>query len=116
MGEVVRMRDNCAIFTTADRQELRVVFDPDGVAFFCGSDLAVIAGYDPMGCGVYTASVAPSIVCHDVPVRRCQEYVIFRPGMLMAGISERICSTLCPGLYALSEAEMRPPITWLNAG
>ena len=46
MGEVVRMRDNCAIFTTADRQELRVVFDPDGVAFFCGSDLAVIAGYE----------------------------------------------------------------------
>ena len=46
MGEVVGMRDNCAIFTTADRQELRVVFDPDGVAFFCGSDLAVIAGYE----------------------------------------------------------------------
>ena len=40
------MRDNCAIFTTADRQELRVVFDPDGVAIFCGADLAVIAGYE----------------------------------------------------------------------
>lgn len=40
------MRDNCVIFATKDRQELRVVFDPDGVAFFCGTDLAVIAGYD----------------------------------------------------------------------
>lgn len=40
------MRDNCVIFTTKDRQELRVVFDPDGVAFFCGTDLAVIAGYE----------------------------------------------------------------------
>lgn len=40
------MRNNCAIFTTPDRQEVRVVFDPDGVAFFCGTDLAIIAGYE----------------------------------------------------------------------
>lgn len=37
--------DNCVIFTTSTRMELRVVFDPDGKAFFCGVDLAVIAGY-----------------------------------------------------------------------
>lgn len=37
--------DNCVIFTTPTRMELRVVFDPDGKAFFCGVDLAVIAGY-----------------------------------------------------------------------
>lgn len=40
------MRNNCSIFTTPDRQELRVVFDPDGVAYFCGTDLAIIAGYE----------------------------------------------------------------------
>lgn len=34
------MRDNCVIFTTPERQELRVVFDPDGTPFFCGPDLA----------------------------------------------------------------------------
>ena len=37
--------DNCVIFTTKNRMELRVVFDPDGTAFFCGADLAAIAGY-----------------------------------------------------------------------
>ena len=37
--------DNCVIFTTRTQMELRVVFDPDGKAFFCGVDLAVIAGY-----------------------------------------------------------------------
>jgi len=40
------MRDNCVIFTTPERQELRVVFDPDGTPFFCGPDLAAIAGYE----------------------------------------------------------------------
>lgn len=40
------MRDNCVIFTNNYRQQLRVVFDPDGTAFFCGPDLAVIAGYE----------------------------------------------------------------------
>ena len=40
------MRDNNVIFTTRDRKELRVVFDPDGKAFFCGADLAAIAGYE----------------------------------------------------------------------
>lgn len=40
------MRDNCVIFTNSYRQQLRVVFDPDGTAFFCGPDLAVIAGYE----------------------------------------------------------------------
>lgn len=40
------MRDNCVVFTNSYRQELRVVFDPDGKAFFCGPDLAVIAGYE----------------------------------------------------------------------
>lgn len=39
------MRDNCVVFANKDRQEVRVVFDPDGTAFFCGSDLAAIAGY-----------------------------------------------------------------------
>ena len=29
-----------------ERQELRVVFDPDGTPFFCGPDLAAIAGYE----------------------------------------------------------------------
>ena len=37
---------NCVIFTTPERQELRVVFDPDGTPFFCGPDLAAIAGYE----------------------------------------------------------------------
>ena len=40
------MRDNCVIFSTPERQELRVVFDPDGTPFFCGPDLAAIAGYE----------------------------------------------------------------------
>lgn len=40
------MRDNCVIFTTPERQELRVVFDPDGTPFFCGPGLAAIAGYE----------------------------------------------------------------------
>lgn len=39
------MYDNCIVFTNSYRQELRVVFDPDGKAFFNGVDLAVIAGY-----------------------------------------------------------------------
>ena len=40
------MRDNCVVFATKDRQEVRAVFHPDGTPFFCGSDLAVLAGYN----------------------------------------------------------------------
>lgn len=40
------MRENCVIFATKERKELRCVFDPDGTPFFCGPDLATIAGYE----------------------------------------------------------------------
>lgn len=39
------MANNCVIFVSPGKEELRVVFDPDGTPFFCGADLAVIAGY-----------------------------------------------------------------------
>ena len=39
------MANICRTFTDKRKREVRVTFDPDGTAFYCGYDLAAMSGY-----------------------------------------------------------------------